>query len=60
MTRYEDWLSSGILDGIPATILDDYPLVKAHFQKVLSIPSIKAFYEAHPTPYVTFDYVPPN
>lgn len=38
-------LQSGWLDGIPTTILDDYPALKAFRQAIANVPAIKAFYD---------------
>jgi len=37
-------ISSGILDGIPATILDDFPLSKELIEKVKTIPQLVEWY----------------
>ncbi|GFR53153.1 hypothetical protein Agub_g15873 [Astrephomene gubernaculifera] len=42
------WLSNmvcGLLDGVPPTLLDDYPALKSFRNKIASIPEIKAYYE---------------
>lgn len=37
------WLKRGALDAVPVTILDDYPLLSALYDRVLSEPSIVAY-----------------
>jgi glutathione S-transferase len=36
---------SGFMDGIPVTLLNDYPVIKAYRNKIAAIPAIKAYYE---------------
>lgn len=36
---------SGWMDGVPKTLLDDYPVLKAYRNKVANEPRIKAYYE---------------
>lgn len=36
---------SGWMDGVPKTLLDDYPVLKAYRNKVASHPKVKAYYE---------------
>ncbi|KAI8467457.1 MAG: hypothetical protein J3K34DRAFT_430391 [Monoraphidium minutum] len=38
-------LVSGWMDGVPKTLLDDYPALKAYRNKVASDPRVKAYYE---------------
>ncbi|KAI8467458.1 MAG: glutathione S-transferase [Monoraphidium minutum] len=38
-------LTCGWMDGVPKTLLDDYPALKAYRNKVASDPRVKAFYE---------------
>ncbi|CAM9483184.1 unnamed protein product [Discosporangium mesarthrocarpum] len=40
------WLTSGVLEGIPGTIVDAYPLLLSHMDRVMSEPKIVAYYEA--------------
>lgn len=37
------WLAHGSLDGIPTTILDDYPLLSALVERVNAEPKIAAY-----------------
>ncbi|KAL6749860.1 glutathione S-transferase [Haematococcus lacustris] len=39
-------LTGGTMDGVPTTLLDDYPVLKAFHSRVAALPPIKAFYEA--------------
>ncbi|EFJ46564.1 hypothetical protein VOLCADRAFT_109826 [Volvox carteri f. nagariensis] len=38
---------SGVYDGIPPTLLDDYPALKAFRNKIANEPGVKAYYEKH-------------
>jgi len=38
-------LKKGILDGIPATILDDFPKLVEYYDRFHEIPEVKAYYE---------------
>jgi glutathione S-transferase len=54
-------LQTGVVDGIPADVTDEYPRITEHIQKVRSVPEIKAWYDRFPqTPYPTFDYESPS
>ena len=37
------WLVDGVLDGVPTTILDEHTLLKAHYERMDSIPEIRAW-----------------
>lgn len=52
------WVASGILDGIPASTMDAYPLLKALHDKIEELPAVAAFRSQYGTKYNTFDYVP--
>lgn len=52
------WFSSGSLDGIPSTLIDTYPLVKAHGERIEDIPEVKGFRAEHKEPYVDFEFTP--
>jgi glutathione S-transferase len=52
------WIGGGILDGIPTSVLDDYPYCVALMEKVKSIDKIKEWMEKYPKPYGTFDFKP--
>jgi len=58
--RITSWVSSGMLDGIPKTILDDYPLVKVHNENIEALPSVVKWRTEHPTPYQDFQHTPPS
>lgn len=36
---------NGVLDGIPTTILDGYPKLKAYYDRFCALPKVKAWYE---------------
>lgn len=38
-------LKKGVLDGIPATILDDFPKLNEYYDRFHAIPEVKAYYE---------------
>jgi glutathione S-transferase len=38
-------LKSGILDGVPKTVLDAYPKLSAYYDRFMAIPNVKAWYE---------------
>jgi glutathione S-transferase len=52
------WLTSGVLDGIPTTCLDAYPMLKALHGKVEALPQVEAFRTEHGSKYTDFDYTP--
>jgi hypothetical protein len=52
------WLESGMLDGIPPSTLDSYPLVKDHMDRIRKIPQVEAWYKDHSPPYGDFEFVP--
>ena len=52
------WFSSGILDGIPANVLDSYPACTQLMQKVKSHEGVKKWMDAYSKPYDNFEYVP--
>ncbi|GFR44337.1 hypothetical protein Agub_g5553 [Astrephomene gubernaculifera] len=47
-------LINGFLDGIPTTLLENYPALKAFRNKVASEPRVKAHYEKHSEGRATF------
>jgi glutathione S-transferase len=53
-----DWINSGMLDGIPKNVLDKYPLLKGHMNKVREHEQVKAWYANYIKPYSTFDFEP--
>ena len=56
--RTTTWVGSGMLDGIPKTMVDSYPWVKAHHDKIEAIPAVKQWRAEHPIPYNDFEYTP--
>ena len=40
-----NWLKDGTLVGIPRTVVDEYPLLSALVDRVMSEPRIAAYYE---------------
>ena len=45
--RLLGWLSGGILDGIPTTLLEPFPLLAAHQSKIGDQPKIQAWMHKH-------------
>ncbi|GIT72797.1 MAG: hypothetical protein Ct9H300mP28_26110 [Pseudomonadota bacterium] len=39
------WISGGIIDGIPETILDTYPLLNAHQNHISNLPKVAEWLE---------------
>ena len=57
--HFLNWLSGGILDGIPTTCLDAYPTLKAVIAKVEDLPQVVAFRAKHGKKYgADFDFIP--
>lgn len=56
--RITSWVSGGMLDGIPDDLLDSYPTVKQHDQKVEALPAVQQWRAEHPTPYRDFTFEP--
>lgn len=53
------WIKSGILDGIPTSVLDKFPACLALIEKVANVEGIKKWKETYSMPYAsTFDFVP--
>merc|ERR1712113_819119 len=38
-------LTKGVLDGIPATVLDDFPKLKAYMARFQELPKVRAYHE---------------
>jgi glutathione S-transferase len=38
------WLSSGILDGIPTKIIDPFPTLRGHMERVMAHPAVCSYY----------------
>ncbi len=47
MWRAVEWLSSGILDGVPTHLVDSHPSLKAHAEGIASHPKIKVWMADH-------------
>ena len=45
--RLLGWFRSGLLDGIPATLVEGYPKLSAHSQKVSSYPGIREWMDTN-------------
>jgi len=45
--RLLGWLRGGILDGIPMTIVDPFPLLHAHYEAIDSHPGIRGWMVTH-------------
>jgi glutathione S-transferase len=41
------WFSGGLLDGIPKTVLDGQPHLRAHFDTIDSLPEVREWMERH-------------
>lgn len=52
------WISSGVMDGIPRTLLDDYPNSKALMKRVEAVDGIEKWMGKYSKPYSTFEYEP--
>ena len=52
------WIKSGVLDGIPPKVLDEYPACVALMEKVKTVDGIKQWMESYTIPYDSFDYQP--
>jgi glutathione S-transferase len=53
-----NWISGGVLDGIPTNVLDSYPACTQLMQKVKSHEGVKKWTDVYSKPYGTFDYAP--
>lgn len=38
------WLTSGTVDGIPKTCIDNFPRLKAHYVRVSHLPEVEKWY----------------
>lgn len=56
--RIGNWLQSGMLDGIPKEILNDYPKVKEHYHRIEALPKVAAWRSKYTAPYGSFDFEP--
>lgn len=45
--RLMGWLTGGILDGVPATVVDPFPRLKAHAERTGAEPRIRAWMDAN-------------
>ena len=52
------WFTSGIVDDVPTTMLDDYPACAALLKKVKASEDVKKWTDKYSKPYGNFDYVP--
>ena len=52
------WFTSGVLDGIPETCLDDFPSLKALYDAIEALPQVVDFRTKHGHKYTDFDYTP--
>lgn len=55
-----NWVSSGILDGVPTDVLDAYPECKKLMESVKNHDGVKKWTDKYSKPYETFDYQPLN
>jgi glutathione S-transferase len=58
LQRVTSWVKSGMLDGIPKDLVDGYPLVKAHDERIEALPEVVAWRAKYPTPYTDFEFQP--
>jgi glutathione S-transferase len=56
LSRIVVWVGSGMLDGIPKELIDEYPLVKANREKIEALPEVIGWREAHPIPYADSEF----
>jgi glutathione S-transferase len=56
LNRVPSWVMSGMLDGIPKDLVDGYPLLKAHHERIEALPEVVAWRANHPTPYTDFEF----
>jgi glutathione S-transferase len=54
--RVSSWVMSGMLDGIPKDLVDGYPSVKAHHERIEGLPEVVAWRTNYPTPYTDFEF----
>merc|ERR1712232_1530557 len=53
------WIKTGILDGIPTNVIDEYPACLALMEKVTTVEGIKKWKEEYTIPYKSsFDFQP--
>jgi prostaglandin-H2 D-isomerase / glutathione transferase len=45
--RLMGWLSGGVLDGIPTGIMETFPLLKEHHQRIGGIEKVRGWMESH-------------
>eukprot|EP00551_Chaetoceros_affinis_P010773 CAMPEP_0203675970 /NCGR_PEP_ID=MMETSP0090-20130426/22792_1 /ASSEMBLY_ACC=CAM_ASM_001088 /TAXON_ID=426623 /ORGANISM="Chaetoceros affinis, Strain CCMP159" /LENGTH=235 /DNA_ID=CAMNT_0050542345 /DNA_START=115 /DNA_END=822 /DNA_ORIENTATION=- len=53
-----EWISGGILDGIPTSVLDTYPACLTLMENVKTNERIKSWKDKYSKPYSNFDYEP--
>jgi prostaglandin-H2 D-isomerase / glutathione transferase len=56
--RATTWISSGLLDGIPADFINGYTNLKSHHERVEAIPAVVDFRAQNPIPYSNFEFNP--
>jgi len=52
------WFTSGVLDGVPTTMLEEYPACVSLVEKVKTAEGTKKWTDNYSKPYGTFDYAP--
>lgn len=52
------WVSGGVLDGVPQSVLDAYPACRKLMEKVKNDEGVKRWTDNYCKPYETFDYEP--
>lgn len=53
-----NWVSSGVLDGIPTNILETAPTMKHHLARMRNYPKIAEYYAARSTPKLVYFDIP--
>ena len=51
-------LNGFMMEGFPADMLNEYPLLQLHKERIEEMPQIKSFRSLHGHPYSSFDFVP--
>lgn len=52
------WLVSGLLDGVPASCMESYPLLLAVHDNIEALPAVAAYRAKYGKKYDNFDYQP--
>ncbi len=52
------WLKGGILDGVPPTCVDAYPMLAANWDKIEALPKVVAWRAKYGKQYENFEFIP--